>query len=129
MVGGRQAIRWALRHGVIRYGARRLARRDDLLPGLMFDPVVIANPYPQYDRLRARRRLVDHGIALDTAHHDLAVAALRSPDLGVSRARAGRPRAGCGCWSGSVAAARSAPSSRHRCSRSTVPTTPATGGW
>jgi cytochrome P450 len=83
MAGGRQAVRWGLRHGSIRWTVRRMARSDDLLPGLMFDPRVIADPYPQYDRLRGRGRLVDHGLALNTAHHDVALAALRSPDLGV----------------------------------------------
>ncbi len=83
MVGGRQSVRWALRHGIIRWSMRRLARSDDLLPRLMFDPVAIADPYPAYDELRRRGRLVEHGISLNTADHKLALAALRSPDLGV----------------------------------------------
>ena len=83
MVGGRQLVRWGLRHGIIRWSMRRLARSDDLLPRLMFDPVAIADPFPPYDELRRRGRLVEHGIGLNTADHKLALAALRSPDLGV----------------------------------------------
>jgi cytochrome P450 len=90
MIGGRQTIRWLLRHGLLRYSVRRTARTDDLLPALMFDPVVIANPYPHYDRLRARGRLVEHGMVLNTAHHDLVLAALRSPHLGIVEGAAAR---------------------------------------
>jgi cytochrome P450 len=90
MVGGRQSVRWALRHGIIRWSMRRLSRSDDLLPGLMFDPVVIADPYPRYEELRRRGRLVETGLSLNTADHDVALALLRSPDFGVFGFSGGR---------------------------------------
>ena len=89
MVGPRQVIRWTLRHGAIRWAIRRRPA-DDLLRLLNFDPVTIADPYPQYTALRLRGRLVAGPLALNTAHHDVTVAVLRSPDLGVIGGPGGR---------------------------------------
>ena len=95
MVGPRQVIRWTLRHGAIRWAIRRRPA-DDLLRLLNFDPVTIADPYPQYTALRLRGRLVAGPLALNTAHHDVTVAVLRSPDLGVIGGPGGRAPPCCG---------------------------------
>lgn len=83
MIGPRQASRWVVRHGTIRWAVRRRPP-DDLLRRLILDPAMTADPYPQYAALRARGRLVAGPLALNTAHHDVTVAVLRSPDLGVA---------------------------------------------
>jgi cytochrome P450 len=49
----------------------------------MLDPEVLAEPYPFYEELRARGRFVDTGLALTSAHHDVATEVLRSKDFGV----------------------------------------------
>lgn len=89
----RQAIRWGVRHGLIRRAVGRRMREGDLSARLMMDPEVVANPYPHYDALRAQGRLVDNRIVLNTAHHDMATAILRSPDFGVVGGPGGRPPA------------------------------------
>ncbi|MDN5751160.1 MAG: cytochrome P450, partial [Pseudonocardia sp.] len=86
----RQAIRWGLRHGLIKRAVARRVRAGDPTARMMIDPAVIADPYGHYDDLRARGRLVSNGIVLNTAHHDVATAALRSPDLGVVGGPSGR---------------------------------------
>lgn len=86
----RQAIRWGLRHGLIKRAVARQVRAGDPTARLMIDPEVITDPYGHYDELRARGRLVSNGIVLNTAHHDVATAALRSADLGVVGGPSGR---------------------------------------
>ncbi|MHA6781599.1 cytochrome P450 [Pseudonocardia saturnea] len=86
----RQAARWTLRHGLIRQAVGKRVRAGDPTARLMMDPAVVADPYPHYDGLRERGRIVDNGIVLNTAHHDLATALLRSPDLGVVGGPSGR---------------------------------------
>jgi Cytochrome P450 len=88
--GVRQAIRWGLRHGLIRRAVGRRVKEGDLSARLMVDPDVIADPYPHYDALRAQGRLVDNGIVLNTAHHDTATAIVRSGDFGVVGGPGGR---------------------------------------
>lgn len=86
----RQAVRWMLRHGLIRHAVGRRIRAGDPTAALMMDPAVVADPFAHYDGLRERGRLVDNGIVLNTAHHDLAVGLLRSPDMGVVGGPSGR---------------------------------------
>jgi len=74
----RRAIRWGLRHGLIRRAVNRRAREGDLTARLMMDQDVIADPFPHYDSLREQGRLVDNTLVLNTAHHDLSTAILRS---------------------------------------------------
>lgn len=85
----RQAIRWGLRHGLI---TRSMTRADagDPTVRLMVDPAAVAEPYGPYEELRRRGRLVSNGLVLNTAHHDVATAALRSPDLGMVGGPSGR---------------------------------------
>ncbi len=88
--GVRQAIRWGIRHGFVRRVVGRRVKGGDEVARLMIDPAVIADPYPHYDDLRARGRLVSNGIVLNTAHHDVATAVLRSTDIGVVGGPSGR---------------------------------------
>jgi cytochrome P450 len=89
-VGVRQAIRWGIRHGMIKRAVGRRMAAGEETARLMMDPAVTAEPWAAYDALRAAGRLVDNGIVLNTAHHDLAVACLRSPDMGVVGGPSGR---------------------------------------
>jgi cytochrome P450 len=80
--GVRRVVRWGLRHGVMRQMVRRQAKAGELGGRLLTDPSVIAEPYPFYEQLRERGRLVDTGIALATVDHAVATEMLRSPDFG-----------------------------------------------
>ena len=86
----RQAIRWGIRHGMIKRAVARRMKAGDPTARLMIDPAVVAEPFAHYADLRERGRLVDNGIVLNTAHHDVATAILRSPDLGVVGGPSGR---------------------------------------
>ncbi|QYN32607.1 cytochrome P450 [Pseudonocardia sp. DSM 110487] len=79
----RRAIRWGLRHGFIRKALGKRRREGDITARLMLDAAFVADPFPHYATIRAQGRFVDNGIVLNTAHHDLATAVLRSPDFGV----------------------------------------------
>ncbi|WP_308282881.1 cytochrome P450 [Pseudonocardia nigra] len=85
----RRAMRWGVRHGLIARAVQKKLQTGDLGVRLMADPVAIADPFPHYDALRAQGRLVDNGLVLNTAHHDLATAVLRSADFGVVEAPSG----------------------------------------
>jgi cytochrome P450 len=82
--GARRMVRWGLRHGIMRQMVRRQARSGELGGRLLYDPAMIADPYPFYEQLRERGRLVDTGIALATVDHEIATTVLRSPDFGVA---------------------------------------------
>ena len=94
--GARQVIRWVLRHKLFRQTVGRQAKAGDLTARLILDPELVDNPFPHLDTLRAQGRLVDSGLVLNAAHHDVVTAVLRSPDFGV----AGGPvaRQGLGVW-------------------------------
>jgi cytochrome P450 len=79
----RRRIRWALRHGLVRRAVGRKAAQGELGARLMVDPVVLAEPFPHYEALRGQGKLVDTGLTLASAHHDVAVEVLRSKDFGV----------------------------------------------
>ncbi|MGH3773274.1 MAG: cytochrome P450, partial [Pseudonocardiaceae bacterium] len=70
----RRGIRWVVRHGLVRHTVRRQMRAGDLGSRLMMDPVVREDPFPCYDELRARGRLVRTDLALLSAHHDVCLA-------------------------------------------------------
>src|SRR3954471_19943476 len=84
MVGARRALRWLLRHGLFRQMVKRRLQAGDLTSRLLLDPDSAADPYAGYDDLRSRGRLFDNGMVLNTGHHDVALAVLRSPDFGVN---------------------------------------------
>lgn len=86
----RRAIRWGLRHGLVRRAVARQARAGSLGARLMLEPGLITDPYPHYDAVRTAGRMVDGGMLLNTAHHDLTTAILRSPDFGVIGGPGGR---------------------------------------
>ena len=79
----RRRLRWALRHGIVRFGARRGARAGNLAARLMTEPALVADPFPAYELLRARSRFVPNGPVWVAHDHDLSLAVLRSPDFGV----------------------------------------------
>jgi cytochrome P450 len=83
----RRRIRWAARHGLVRRMVQRQMRVGDLGARLMMDPTIRHDPFPYYDELRARGRLVSTSVALVSAHHDVCLAVLRSPDFGQMRLR------------------------------------------
>jgi cytochrome P450 len=79
----RQVIRWGVRHGLISWSTRRGARAGDVSAQLMIDPVLVDNPFPHYETIRAKGKLFDNGFVLNTVSHPVATAVLRSPDFGV----------------------------------------------
>jgi cytochrome P450 len=81
----RRRIRWVVRHWIVRWTVRRQMRAGDLGARLMIDPTIRENPFPYYDKLYAQGRLVRTGLALISAHHDVCLAILRSPDFGQMR--------------------------------------------
>jgi cytochrome P450 len=74
-----------VRHGLVRRAVHRQLRAGDLGSRLMVDPEIRENPFPYYDQLRHRGRIVSSGLALITAHHDVCQTVLRSPDFGQLR--------------------------------------------
>lgn len=81
----RRRIRWAVQHGLLRRMVRRQLGQADPTARLILDPAVRHNPFPYYDQLRARGRIVRGGLALLSAHHDICLSVLRSPDFGPPR--------------------------------------------
>ncbi|MGH3475928.1 MAG: cytochrome P450 [Nocardioidaceae bacterium] len=81
----RQRIRWAARHGLVRRAIHRQMRAGDLGSRLMIDPAVREDPFPYYDQLREQGRIVSSELALITAHHEVCLAVLRSPDFSQMR--------------------------------------------
>jgi cytochrome P450 len=67
----------------------RRARAGDLGARILFDPAVRAEPFPYYEQLRARGRLVDASVARCTVDHGLCSDVLRSPDFGSAVRAAG----------------------------------------
>ena len=74
-------VRWALQHGVIRAAAARAARRGDLHAQFMRDERYRADPFPFYDAVRARGRLVRGSLVSVTASYDVVSEVLRSEDF------------------------------------------------
>jgi cytochrome P450 len=83
MVGNaRQVVRWTMRHGLTRGFLVRRARSGDVGARIMIDPALRDDPYPSYEQLRARGRMVVTGLAPTTVDHAVCTAVLRSPDFG-----------------------------------------------
>ncbi|MDQ3764160.1 MAG: cytochrome P450 [Actinomycetota bacterium] len=78
----RSRIRWVVRHGLVRRTVQRQARAGDLGSRLMIDPAILENPFPYYDQVREQDRIVRTGLAWISAHHDVCLTVLRSPDFG-----------------------------------------------
>jgi cytochrome P450 len=81
----RRRVRWVVQHGLLRRMVRQQLREADPGARLILDPAVRGNPFPYYDQLRARGRIVRGGLALLSAHHDVCLSVLRSPDFGPPR--------------------------------------------
>lgn len=81
----RRGIRWVVRHGLVRRTVQRQMRAGDLGSRLMIDPAIREDPFPYYDELRAQGRLVRTGLALISAHYDVCLEVLRSPNFGQVR--------------------------------------------
>jgi cytochrome P450 len=71
-----------MRHGLMRRFLVRRARSGDLGARIIIDPALRDDPYPSYEQLRARGRLVITGLAPTTVDHAVCTAVLRSPDFG-----------------------------------------------
>jgi cytochrome P450 len=85
MIGMRDAqqlLRWGLRHGLMRGFLLRRNRAGDVGARMLVDPELRDDPYPSYEELRARGRLVVTGLGPTSVDHAVCTAALRSPDLG-----------------------------------------------
>src|SRR3954470_2256483 len=78
----RQVLRWGLRHGLMRGFLLHRVRTGDLGARLMLDPALREDPYPSYEELRARGRIVATGLAPTTVDHAVCTAVLRSPAFG-----------------------------------------------
>lgn len=79
----RQSVRWAVRHMVIGKVLARSSRAGDVDALLLTDPAHVNDPFPHYETLRAKGRLVNNGLTLTSTDHALCTAVLRSPDFGV----------------------------------------------
>ena len=78
----RQLLRWGLRHGLMRGFLQKRARGGDLGARIMLDPALRDDPFPSYEQLRARGRIVVTGLAPTSVDHAVCTAVLRSPDFG-----------------------------------------------
>jgi cytochrome P450 len=78
-------IRWVVRHGLVRRTVHKQMRAGDLGSRLMLDPAIREDPYPYYRQLYERGRIVPSWLALVSAHHDVCLTVLRSPDFGQVR--------------------------------------------
>ena len=76
-------IRWGTRHGIPRAFLRRAVRQGDLQAQLIMLPSSRANPYPLYESIRERGRLVQGRAAMLTVDHQLCSTILRSDSFGV----------------------------------------------
>ncbi len=81
----RRTIRWVVRHGLVRRAVHSQVRAGDLGSRLMIEPQIREDPFPYYDELRVQGPIVRTGLALMSAHHDVCLAVLRSPDFGQMR--------------------------------------------
>lgn len=69
----RRRVRWALQHGMVGLAVRRAARTGDLQALSVVDPAHRADPYPLYEQVRTRGRLVRGKLGHVTATHAVAV--------------------------------------------------------
>jgi cytochrome P450 len=73
-------LRWAMQHGVVRFAAKRAARQGDLHALFMRDDRYRADPFPFYEAVRRRGRLVRGGLVSVTVSYDVVSEVLRSED-------------------------------------------------
>jgi cytochrome P450 len=68
----------------MRAAIRRQVRAGNPDAQLLLDPVMQADPFPHYERIRASYPFAPGAFARMTVHHDVATAILRSDDFGVT---------------------------------------------
>ena len=90
-VTARSAVSWSLSYGLARGMFKRAAKRGDVMSQLELDPRLIDDPFPTYERIRSRGRLLMGRVIPVTVDHALGTAVLRSPDFGVAGGQAGLP--------------------------------------
>jgi cytochrome P450 len=73
-------LRWAMQHGVVRIAASRAARQGDLHALFMRDDRYRPNPFPFYEAVRRRGRIVRGKLVSVTVSYDVITAVLRSDD-------------------------------------------------
>ncbi|MCW2715351.1 MAG: cypA [Frankiales bacterium] len=81
MIRPRAIARWAVQHGLVRLVAQRAAKTGDLQATSLIDLAHRADPYPLYERVRARGRLVPGRLGHVTVDHALVSEVLRSEDF------------------------------------------------
>lgn len=86
--------RWVIAHATGRALLRMRARRGELLPLLLTDDAVAADPAPTLDAIRDQGLLLRGSLLCATAHHDAANAILRSDDFGVAGGHGELPTGG-----------------------------------
>ena len=77
----RQRVRWGFQHGIVGLAVRRAARAGDLQATSIVDPGHRADPYPLYEKVRARGTLVPGRLGHVTVSHELVTHVLRSDDF------------------------------------------------
>ena len=90
-VTARSAVSWSLSYGLARGMFKRAAKRGDVMSQLELDPRLIDDPFPTYEQIRSRGRLLMGKVIPVTVDHALGTAVLRSPDFGVAGGQAGLP--------------------------------------
>ncbi|MFS3128342.1 cytochrome P450 [Nocardioides sp. Bht2] len=86
--------RWLTKHAAGRALLRLRARRGELLPLLLVDDAVAADPSPTLDAIRDAGPLHRGVLLASTARHDAANAILRSEDFGVAGGHGELPMGG-----------------------------------
>src|SRR3954467_1206878 len=72
--------RWVMQHGVVRIAARRAARQGDLHALFMRDDRYRPDPFPFYEAVRRRGRIVRGRLVSVTVSYDVISEVLRSED-------------------------------------------------
>lgn len=75
-------LRWSLLSGTTRGLAATARRRGDLIGSALFEPDFVQDPYPYYETIRSRGRLVPGTLLALTADHALCRGLLRHDDVG-----------------------------------------------
>jgi cytochrome P450 len=73
-------LRWAMQHGVVRVAAKRAARQGDLHALFMRDDRYRPDPFPFYEAVRRRGRIVRGRLVSVTVSYDVVSQVLRSDD-------------------------------------------------
>ena len=91
VITARSAVSWSLSYGLARGMFKRAARRGDVMARLELDPDLLEDPFPTYEQIRSRGRIVRGRVLPVTVDHAVGTAVLRSQDFGVAGGQAGLP--------------------------------------